>query len=63
MKQSLDKLYSGAQGNANYFARPYVVFIDASGNARCERYDAGMTCHNDVNAEVFYPQQAAHAIG
>lgn len=56
MAANLDKLYSAAQGNANYFNRPYVLFIDASGNPRIERHDTGMTCHNDSNAEVFYPQ-------
>ena len=27
-----------AKANANFFAAPYVVFYDTSGNVRCEKY-------------------------
>lgn len=54
---SLTRLRARAQANADYFGRPYVVFTDASGNLRCERFDSAVECHRWPGAELFTPKR------
>jgi len=52
---SLENAVANARNNANFFGKPYVVFIDASGNHRSERHNPNLTCHSD--GRVFHPKK------
>lgn len=54
---TLTKARIRAQANADYFGRPYAIFLDSSGNLRIEQYCAAMACHNGPGAELVSPKQ------
>ena len=37
-QNTIDQARERAQANADHFRKPYCVFFDANGNARCERF-------------------------
>ena len=57
----IGKSMTEARQNANYLASffqlPYVIFTDTSGNLRCERYDARLTCHREGEVICTHPNR------
>lgn len=54
----MSKFEKAAQENANYFGKPYVVFLGSDLKPRVERYDATCSCHNEPSANIFYPHRS-----
>lgn len=50
--KSGDEARRQARANAERFERPYIVFVDTSGNWRVERYDT----QKIEPSEIFYPE-------